>query len=109
MEARVSLGLTTYYNTLLSRGITGYRREEMDKDFNIATWHATTIPCFAGKMLANVRLAADAAEKGSTAETEALDMIANLTKIFNNMAERTKKLVEIRDAYSDAPFSVPGH
>ena len=36
-------------------------------------------------------------------------MIGDLTTIFNNMAERTKKLVEIRDAYKSAPFTVPGY
>ena len=60
-------------------------------------------------MLDNVREAADAAEDGSEAEAEALAMIGNLTTLFNDMAERTKKLVDVRDAYATAPFTVQGY
>eukprot|EP01043_Picozoa_sp_COSAG02_P046070 COSAG02_NODE_4277_length_5558_cov_8.385968_5_plen_275_part_00 len=108
MKARVELGLRTYHETLLAEGVATYSFDELNRDFNQATWHACTIPCFGGKMLKGVRETAAAAAPGSAAHTEALAMQDNLTKLFNNMGARTKALVELRNAYSSAPFAVPG-
>ena len=51
MKARVELGLRTYHETLLAEGVATYSFDELNRDFNQATWHACTIPCFGGKML----------------------------------------------------------
>ena len=88
MEARVEVGLKAYYDALVANGVTTYSWEDLQTDFNTAIWHAVCFPCFAGKMLDNVRGAAEAAESGSEAEKEALTMIDNMTQIFNDMAER---------------------
>lgn len=109
MGPRVEVGLRTYHETLLAEGVTTYSFDELNRDFDRATWHATTIPCFGGKMLKGVRETAAAATSGSPAETEALAMQDNLTKLFTSMAARTKSLVELRNAYSCAPFVVPGY
>jgi hypothetical protein len=74
-----------------------------------AIWHATIIPCFGGKMLGGVRETAKNAEAGSVAEREALAMADNMLALFTNMASRVKALVDLRDAYSHAPFAVPGY
>ena len=60
-------------------------------------------------MVKGTRDKADAAAPGSAEQQEALQMEQNLVALFNDMARRTKKLVDLRDAYSSAPFHVPGY
>jgi hypothetical protein len=108
MEARVAVGLKAYHDQLVQCGVSTYSFDECNTDFDTAIWHAVCFPCFAGKILDGLRTQVAAAEDGSAAETEAKAMVANLTQIFGDMAKRSKTLVELRDAYTSAPFTVAG-
>ena len=109
MAERVEVGLRAYHSTLTSLGVATYSEAEMHADFNRACWHACSFPCFGGKMVKETQAKADAAAPGSAAQQEALQMVQNLVALFNDMARRTKKLVDLRDAYSGVPFHVPGY
>eukprot|EP01052_Picozoa_sp_SAG31_P064590 SAG31_NODE_23440_length_504_cov_1.007407_1_plen_42_part_00 len=38
-----------------------------------------------------------------------VDMVDSLKGLFKDGADRAKELADVRDAYKDVPFKVPGH